>query len=206
MEENEKKRAINKANVATDEELMKRLNSKILEEEIDDLMKGEERIVLSSDEEYREVDGVKMVPFSLEKELGESKFKDGHLVREDDSEYEGSESDIGNGGSQGENLSKEEMVKLFRSLVDLIGDQTNVTDALIKYENDNDKLVKLTDCASQLLYSGFSTIYTMSKDEIIKQIQESEQEDKQKEQMKKEQKEKETKESESKKENQKPKS
>ena len=165
----EKTTVENKKNQKTDEELMRDLNSKILEEEIDDIMNGNERLVLSSDEDYKEVDGVKMIPFSLEKELGESTIQNGKAGNKDSSEEsEGDAQSIDE--SEDGNATKEQVSESLKSLVDLLGDDETVTDALIKYGKDEEKLIKLTNCATLLLYSGFSSIYTMNKTELIKEI------------------------------------
>ena len=157
----------------SDQELMKKLNSQLLEEEIDDLMQGEERIVLAEGEEYKEVDGIKMIPFSVESDLAQTKFRNGVIVN-DESDYD--DEDSASENSEGENsdaaiLTIDDKIKSLQSLVDLMRDNHNVSDSLIQYENDPDKLIQVTDLATELLYNSYQNIYSMTKDELQKEIE-----------------------------------
>ena len=55
---------------------------------------------------------------------------------------------------------------MFKRIIDLVKPEDTIVDALTKCENDNEKLAKITDLASQLLFTGFINIYSMTMKEM----------------------------------------
>lgn len=157
----------NKQNIRTDEDLMMKLNKKIIHEEVEDLIEGNERVVLEGDEDYKEVDGIKMIPFSLDREIEESKFEKGNMINKKDEEEdeESANLDASESGDT-DKPSEEKVAEMFKRIIDLVKPEDTIVDALTKCENDNEKLAKITDLASQLLFTGFINIYSMTMKEM----------------------------------------
>lgn len=147
----------------SDKELLNDLANS-LEKEI--VVFNDEKVVLTRGDGYTEVDGVKMTSFSLDEELETGSFdKSGNFCpklngNEEEEEYSTDEQEI---------LS-DELINEIRSdianLISLLPPQTDATTAISACKNDSERLIKITDLATKLLYNGKSNIYSMTIDEL----------------------------------------
>ncbi|KAH0793089.1 CD2 antigen cytoplasmic tail-binding protein 2 [Histomonas meleagridis] len=164
IEESEEIENANK--LKTDQDIMNELAKS--DEEFD-----QNKIVIDDGEDFVEVDGVKIIPFSIKDELKEGHFdKNGSYVpdasdkEEEDmsSSYSSSESEVN------EEKARESLVEAIKQLLQLIPPDKNVTDALVNCKNDDKRLSAITDCATNLMYLGITDIYEESIDDLKKKL------------------------------------
>lgn len=150
----------------TDQDLMLKMNLKLEKELREDLENGEERVILEDGEDYKEIDGVRFTPFSLTKELKEGSFKDGKYM--DNSEEE----DVQTYSSSSEDEAPKVNVKeVVTKMIEKIKPQNTVTDALIAADKDKNRMVELTDLATQLMFvKGFVNIYSMTLEDLQEKL------------------------------------
>ncbi|EAX93489.1 hypothetical protein TVAG_407900 [Trichomonas vaginalis G3] len=166
LEEGGETTKYNKYNARTDQDLMLEINAKLEKEAQEDLENHNERVVLEGDEDYKIVDGVKVVPFSLVKELKEGTFKDGKYI--DNSDEEDESSYVSDGDSDN---TKVDIKQLLIKLISLIKPQTNITDALVDSSKDQDRMAQITDIATQLLFiKEYTNIYNMDIEELQEKL------------------------------------
>ena len=132
--------------------------------------KDENRIVANDDEDFVEVDGVKITPFSIKKELKEGKFDaNGNYIQneEEDKSYDDSYS---SDTQVDEKEEAEALVKRLKEIIELIPPQNSAQEALQASNNDEKRLIKITDCATDLLSLGLTNIYRMTLDDLKKEL------------------------------------
>jgi hypothetical protein len=133
-------------------------------------------ITVEKGEDFVEVDGVKMIPFSLKKDLEDAKFDvRGNLVAssdEGDSASSNPVSDSDEPSSEEADAVEAELLNNLKEIVKLIPPYKNVTEALHNYSNDEAKLSNLSNVATRLLFLGKSKIYIDSIEELEREVSE----------------------------------
>ena len=153
--------------VKTDQDIMNQLAES--DEEFD-----QNKIVVEDGQDFVEVDGVKIIPFSIKDELKEGHFdKNGSYVP-DASDKE--EEDINSSYSSQsdaevtEEKAKETLVTAIKELLKLIPPDKTVTNALINCKNDDKRLSSLTECATNLMFLGITDVYEESIDDLREKL------------------------------------
>jgi hypothetical protein len=122
-------------------------------------------LTFAAGEEFVEVDGIKIAPFSLDQNLRAGVFDaGGNLVAnsEDDEEDLTSEED---GGDNGEKAKR-----AIERIIELAGAAKTVRAAIHNCRKDVAKLNALTDVATELMFLGRDDIYAVTIDELREEI------------------------------------
>lgn len=153
----------------TDEELMQAL----AEDESSDY---EDRVELDYGEEYVEVDGVKIIPFSPKQDLEMTKFDEkGNIIVSSSTSSEYSDLFSENEEEEEDFKTPEKGLELIRQLIDLVSnvDKENpcqtVNEALAKC--DGETLTEITNIATELLFMGRGNIYIEKMKVLQKEIE-----------------------------------
>lgn len=150
-----------KTHEITDQELMEALAEEYSSDD-------EERIELERGEDYVEVDGVKIIPFSLKQDLMEAKFDEkGNFVASSSTDSEYMDSEYEEEEEQHQEIS-EKMVALLKQLIALVDPYETVNEALSKC--DSERLAEITDIATKLLFMGRGNIYVAKMKDLIAEI------------------------------------
>lgn len=137
------------------------------EDEIDD----ESRVVIKNGEDFVEVDGVKTDSFSLDKEMKEGHFdKNGNYIPNQEEEENEDNHTYSTETTEDEEDSSKLFLSSLEKLISLIPPQNNAQEALQASAKDNDRLIKITDCATNLLSLGEIRIYTETLDELKEKL------------------------------------
>ncbi|KAK8861044.1 hypothetical protein M9Y10_012736 [Tritrichomonas musculus] len=147
----------------------KKLFSDILKDENDD--DDNEKVVLNNDEDFVEVDGVKTVSFSLNKEMKEGHFdKNGNYIPNQEEEENEENHTYSTETSENDEDTSKLYVSSLEQLISLIPPQKNATEALKASAKDNDRLNAITDCATNLFSLGEMRIYTETIEELKEKL------------------------------------
>jgi hypothetical protein len=154
----------------TDKELIHELID-LSQREKPDKFAGSE-LAFPAGESMIEVDGVKTVPFSLDDDLKTGKFDGGgNLVGSDsDSDSASSKSSQQEEEERGDSDDDGKIIVAIEHIIPLIEPYTTVTEALHHCDTEPQKLVEITNLATQLLFLGREDIYQVTVDQLKKEL------------------------------------
>ena len=140
----------------------------LFEELIADKQQGDEAVILDDGNEYEVVDGIKVTPFSLKREMEEGNFDIYGNYHEN--KYEEEEDYLTSESESDPPPSKDSLEKVLKEIIPLIHPQNTVEEAICESGNDNDRLVKLTDLATTLMALGKLDIYSIPVSDLEKEL------------------------------------
>lgn len=141
----------------------------ILKDEDDD--DDDSRVILKNGEDFVEKDGEKFVDFSLENEKKKGHFdKNGNYIPDQEEEEENEENHTYSTETEDDEDSSKMFLTSLEKLISLIPPQNNAQEALQASGKNNDRLIAITDCATNLLSLGEIKIYTESLDELTEKL------------------------------------
>ena len=129
----------------------------------DEIKNDEYRIILNEDEDFKEIEGIKFIPFSIDKELKEGKFEKGIYI-----EKEYSSEEIIPDKEELNIINEKEIIDSYENLINLIPPQNNIIESLNECKSNEERLSKITKYSSIILFNHNKDIYNLNLKKLKK--------------------------------------